>query len=69
MFVPETDTVLLPEVPREVDDLAVEGEGDTEPRHQHVPHTQVQQQVVPAVPTPPEHQGIRFISLDQKSVF
>ena len=36
-----------------MDDLGVEGEGDAEARHQDVPHAQVQQQVVPGVPTPP----------------
>ena len=53
--VPEADAELQAEVPGEVDDLRVESGGDTEPGHQDIPHTQVQQQVVTSVPTPPKH--------------
>ncbi len=55
--VPVADAILEAQVPGEVNDLGVQGEGDAEPRHQDVPHAQVQQQVVTRVPTPPENIG------------
>ena len=47
---PEADAVLQAQVPRHVDHLGVEGEGDAEAGQQDVPHREVHQQVVPRVP-------------------
>jgi hypothetical protein len=46
-----------------VDDLRVESGGDTEPGHQDIPHTQVKQQVVASVPTPPKYSYIVVASV------